>query len=282
MTNEPPECSTCGSDYILPDPGEPYESGNCDKCEIEMLRADLRKSALQVQELQKDLATALDDHNKCCEEYDKELEAANRLNGELQEKFGHMEKQWSDEYQKARDAEREVREMRELTDKRAKMFFDLENELQQSSRLRGEALVSIEGAWKHLDYAYVIVKGMYTGENLRLEIKEAWKCVRAAKESLTERPNHEPGKYPLVPGTLCNCNDPGELAPCHEHGYTRVKRVDAVQKERCNVCGGHGVVGTRVNALTSRQDPCPKCVGGCVCTNPDDPAKTCLYHQKGD
>lgn len=53
MTNEPPECSTCGSDYNLPDPGEPYESGNCDKCEIEMLCADLRKSDLQVDEVRK-------------------------------------------------------------------------------------------------------------------------------------------------------------------------------------------------------------------------------------
>ncbi len=47
-----------------------------------------------------------------------------------------------------------------------------------------EAHQSIVAAWSHLEQAYELVKAVNGSEDLRLEIKEAWKCVRAARESL--------------------------------------------------------------------------------------------------
>lgn len=60
-----------------------------------------------------------------------------------------------------------------------------------------EALKSIEGAWAHLEEAWRVIGLVYTVEAIRQPVKEAWKCVRAAKESLSEK------RVEPVPYCLC-------------------------------------------------------------------------------
>lgn len=55
---EPGICTACGSAYTLPDGGDPWESGNCDKCEIESLGKDLTAANLQMGELETEIAQA--------------------------------------------------------------------------------------------------------------------------------------------------------------------------------------------------------------------------------